>query len=168
MTTSPIPGETPVAEPRPIAEPAPVRSRLSEAARAMTRVEQNAVLPDGVEEPSSKRLRVVTGYFQAVAILSVLRLVVLASLLLSGSNLIPGVSNLRLMPLLLSGILTSIGYFWTARELRNRSQRAWVPAILVFAVPIVAALFGVNVPVSSLVIAVAGVLTLFSVRKELD
>jgi hypothetical protein len=134
----------------------------------MSKNELEAVPPHGLEEPASTRLKVVTGYFQAVGILSAVRILVLVGMALFAPHRILGFANSFPMPVMIGWVLTTIGYFWTARALRDRSRMAWLPAIATFAWPIVLTLAGLSVPAFTVVTAVAGILTLFSVRRELE
>jgi hypothetical protein len=158
VTTSPIPGATPIAEPA-------ATSQFDHAAHAMTLPVVQTTIPE--EEPASVRLRLVTGYFQIAAGLSVLRILSFAFIAM-GSD--ASARAYRELPLqfMFGLILSAIGLMWTARALRNRSRMAWIPAMLALATPLIPALMGVPLSTFSLVTAVAGLLVLFSVRKELD
>jgi lysylphosphatidylglycerol synthetase-like protein (DUF2156 family) len=150
------------------APPEGVRSRLSAAAKAMSKRELETMLPDGVDEPASTRLRVVTGYFQAAALLSALRLVMVGIFAIIGNDRFTDLFVAFPLQMIVAPTLSTIGLFWTARELRNRSRRAWWPAMLTIVSPLLFSITGRPMSTFGIVAAVAGLLTLISVRKELD
>jgi hypothetical protein len=148
--------------------PPPVRSRLSAIARLLTRNEVQHEPPADVEEPISGRLRLVAGYFQLIGVFASIR----AFLLAVGTGVAvvedPMGHGLLNLVFLVAPILTAIGFLWTARELRNRNQSAWIPAMITLAMPLIAGLSGSVVSWLSLATAALGLLVMLSVRKELD
>lgn len=120
------------------------------------------------DEPPSKRLRLVTGYFQLAAALSVLRVIFIGLLALWGPSNVATWFRDNPFQSIVGPLIGVIGMVWTAQALRARSRMAWIPAMLALAIPLALSFVGRSLSLLEFVLGVAGLLILISVRKELD
>ena len=114
-------------------------------------------------EPSG-RLRLAAGYFtlSGQVGLGFMALGVALSLIRGTPTLM---HMLQLLPI---GVTAAIGAFWTGNALRERRMAGWYSALITLAVPLIASIVKGQFHLTSIVLGVASLAFLISVRSELE